>query len=83
MPMWKEEKKERTSWIPAEAAVYVGVWERMHGKWVREQEERLIGVLALCTGRDARDTEIILLVVLNLNLNEQSARSTVFRGQLI
>lgn len=81
MPMWKRFLKERTSWIPAEAAVYVGVWERMHGKWVREQEERLIGILVLRAGRDARDTEIILLVV--LNLNEQSARSTVFRGQLI
>lgn len=31
------------------------------------EEERLIGVLVLCRGRDAREAEIISLVELNLN----------------
>lgn len=41
------------------------VWERVQSARVRR--ERLIGVLVLCRGRDAREAEIISLVELNLN----------------
>lgn len=41
--------------------------ETENRKKVREREERLIGILVLCRGRDARKAEIISLVELNLN----------------
>lgn len=61
-----------------QAAVRACVRERGDRRGVREQEERLIGILVLCRGRDAREAEIIPVV--ELNLNGQSARSTVLYG---